>query len=127
MPSPPVINNKESEIKGCSVNLTWSLPPRQACPVRKYIIYFRIKTSEENEANWREIRISQVTKTFEVIPLICDLKYEIAMASLTGISEGDRSTYWQVKTNSGVLFLLLFFYTELVIISREMKSMWILE
>ena len=103
------------------MNLTWSPPPRQACPVKKYKIYYRVKTSGDNEAEWTKKSISRLTKTFEVIPLLCDLKYEIAMASLTGIREGYWSTSWQVKTNSGVLLLLLFFYAELVIISREMK------
>ena len=115
MPAPPVINNKESEIKGCIVNLTWSLPPRQACPVKKYKIYYRVKTSGDNEAEWTEKSLSRLTKTFQVIPLLCDLKYEIAMASLTGISEGDRSTSWQVKTNSGVLLLLLLLVVVVVV------------
>ena len=101
MPTPPVINNKESEIKGCSVNLTWSPPPRQACPVNKYTIFYREKTSDEYEADWTEKRISQVSRTSHVIRLFCDSNYEIAMSTLIGKRESSRSTSWQVRTNSG--------------------------
>ena len=114
-PLPPVINNKETEIYGCDVNLTWSRAPRrEACPITKYRIYYREKESQENEAEWSEIPISQVTKTFHVIRLTCDKKYEIAVSALNALTEGKKSTSWLVKVHTGVIL----FYDEVIIISR---------
>ena len=112
-PIPPVISNKETEINGCDVNLTWSPPRRQACPITKYKIYYREKTSQENEAEWSEIPISQVKKTFYVIRLFCDKKYEIAVSAFRETTESKRSTSWLVKVNSG----LILFYDEFIIIT----------
>ena len=111
-PTPPVINNKETEINGCDVNLTWSPPRRQACPITKYRIYYREKQLQENEAEWSQIPISQVTKTFHVIRLSCEKKYEIAVSALNEITEGKKSTSWLVKVNTGVIL----FYDEIIII-----------
>ena len=102
-PIPPVINNKETEINGCDVNLTWSPLRRQACPITKYRIYHREKESQENEAEWSQIPISQVTRTFRVIPLICNKKYEIAVSAFNGKTESKKSTSWLVKVNTGVI------------------------
>ena len=112
-PLPPVINNKETEIYGCDVNLTWSQAPRrQACPITKYSIYFRERKSQENEAEWNQIPVSQVTKTFHVILLTCDKKYEIAVSASNEGTEGKMSTSWLVKVNTGVIL----FYDEVIII-----------
>ena len=111
-PLPPVINNKETEIKGCDVNLTWSPLRRQACPITKYRIYYRTKESQENEAEWSQIPISLVTRTFCVIRLTCDKKYEIAVSAFHGLTESKKSTSWLVKVNTGVIL----FYDEVIII-----------
>ena len=112
-PLPPVINNKETEINGCDVNLTWSQPPRrQTCPITKYRIYYREKESQEKETEWSQIAISQVTRTFHVIRLTCDKKYEIAVSALNEITEGKKSTSWLVKVKTGVIL----FYDEDIII-----------
>jgi len=107
-PTPPVINNKETEINGCNVNLKWSPPRQDACPILKYIVYYREKNSQDSETDWRQIPISQVTKTFLNIPLFCDTKYEFAVSAHNGKMESDLSAYWQVKTNTGVILALTF-------------------
>ena len=110
-PIPPAINNKETEINGCDVNLTWSPLKRKACPITKYKIYYRTKESQENEADWSQIPISQVTRTSHVIRLTCDKKYEIAVSAFHGIIESKKSISWLVKVNAGVIL----FYDEVII------------
>ena len=95
------------EINGCDVNLTWSPPREDACPITKYIIHYREETSQDNKNDWLQIPISQVTKTFYVIRLICNTKYEIAVSAHNGNMESDWSTSWQVKTNTGVILLII--------------------
>ena len=48
-PTPPVLNNKETEINGCNVNLTWSPPREDACPITMYIIHYREANSQHIE------------------------------------------------------------------------------
>ena len=107
-PTPPVINNKETEINGCNVNLTWSSPREDACPITKYIIHYRETSSQHNETEWQQIPVSQVTKTFFYIPLFCDKKYEFAVSVYNGKMESDWSDYWHIKTNTGVILALTF-------------------
>ena len=104
-PTRPVINNKETEINGCNVNLTWSPPRKDACPIAKYIVHYRQKTSQDNETDWRQISVSQVTKTFLHIPLFCDTKYEFAVSAHNGKMKSGWSNSWQVQINSGVIVL----------------------
>lgn len=103
-PIPPVMTNKEVELKGCYANLTWVPPRRYACGITKYVIHYREIKLHGSKADWSEIPISQVNKTFHLIPLLCDATYEIAMSAWSK-TQSDWSSSWQVKTNSGVTYL----------------------
>ena len=105
---PPVINNKEKEITGCDVNLTWSLQTGNPCSIPYKVRYREIKTVI-SDSGWREI--SQITDNFYVIDLPCNKEYEIAV-SFDGKWESDAwSTSWRVRANSGVA---LFYFRLLV-------------
>jgi len=59
-----------------------------ACPLTMYIIYYREIQTDGNEADWIQIPITQVKKTSYVIPLKCDVEYEIAMSDLLKMNKG---------------------------------------
>ena len=95
--SPPVGNNKTMDIKSCVLNYTWSPPVDIGCPLKMYIIYYREIQSDSNEADWLQIPI---TKTSYVIPLKCNMEYEIAMSVKDEEKESVKSNFWRVKTKS---------------------------
>lgn len=98
---PPVINNKEKEINGCKANITWSPPRNIECPLSMYIIHYRKMPSLGSEADWRQIKVTNITNTFHLVQLDCDTQYEIQMTVRNELGESNRSNSWQVKTKSG--------------------------
>ena len=70
------------------------------CPLTKYIIYFREIQSGGREAGWLQISISQLNKTSYVMPLKCDMEYEIAISVKDAEMESVMSNFWRIKTKS---------------------------
>ena len=70
------------------------------CALTKYIIYFRESQSGGREAGWLQISITQLNKTSYVMPLKCDMEYEIAISVKDAEMESVMSNFWRVKTNS---------------------------
>jgi len=99
-PSPPVGDNKTMEINGCALNYTWSPPLHAVCLLTKYIIYYREIQSDDKEADWMQIPITQLKQTSYVIPLRCGREYEIAMSVKDEEKESVMSNFWRVKTKS---------------------------
>ena len=98
--SPPVGDNTTMEINSCTLNYMWSPPLHTGCPLTMYIIYYREIQSEGNKADWLQIPITQVKKTSYVIPLKCDIEYEIAVSVKDEQRESVISNFWRVKTKS---------------------------
>jgi len=67
-----------------------------------YIIYYREIRSNGSEADWLQIPIIEVKKTSYVIPLKCDMEYEIAVSVKDEQRETVMSNFWRVKTKSPV-------------------------
>ena len=88
------------EINSCVLNYTWSPQKNTGCPLTMYIIYQREIQPDGNEANWLQISNTQLEKTFYVIPLKCDMEYEIAMSVKDEQRESVLSNLWRVKTKS---------------------------
>ena len=65
-----------------------------------YIIYYREIQTDGNETDWSQVPITQVKKTSYVIPLKCDMEYEIAMSVKDEQRESVMSNFWRVKTKS---------------------------
>jgi len=65
-----------------------------------YIIYYREIQSDGNEADWLQTSITLLKKASYVIPLKCDVEYEIAMSVKDGQRESVKSNFWRVKTKS---------------------------
>ena len=88
------------EINSCTLNYTWSPPMHIGCPLTMYIIYYREIQSDGNEADWLQISITQLNKTFYVMPLKCDMEYEIAISVKDAERESVMSNFWRVTTKS---------------------------
>lgn len=93
-------DNKTMEITSCVLNYMWSPPIDSGCPLTMYIIYYREIQSDGNEADWLQVPITQLNKTFYDIPLKCDREYEIAMSVKDEERESAMSNFWRVKTKS---------------------------
>ena len=88
------------EINSCALNYMWSPPVHIGCPLTMYIIYYREIQSDGNEANWLQISITQLQKTSYVMPLKCDMEYEIAISVKDAVRESVMSNFWRVTTKS---------------------------
>ena len=80
-PSPPIINNSETETLGCHVNVTWSKPHDNGCPLTKYSVYFIQVQLQETEEPWYEVQTTDILKTYRVLRLSCDTQYMIEMSA----------------------------------------------
>ena len=93
-PITPVINNEESEIHGCKVNVTWSR--KEICTITKSTVRYREIKPLGNEAEWGELTVPATT--FRLLHLECDKGYEIGVSSWFGEVQSDWSVSWKVKT-----------------------------
>ena len=91
-----MINNKESEIHDCKVNLTWSR--KEICTITKSTVRYREIKPLGNEAEWSELTVPATT--FRLLPLECDKGYEIGVSSWFGEVQSDWSVSWKFKTHS---------------------------
>ena len=92
----PVINNEESEIHGCKVNVTWS--GKEICTITKTTGRFREIKSLGIETEWTEYKVPSTT--FHFLSLECDKGYEICVSSWFGEVQSDWSVSWKFKTRS---------------------------
>ena len=91
-----MINNKESEIHGCKVNVTWSR--KEICTITKSTVRYREIKPLGNEAEWEELTVPATT--FRLLPLVCNKGYEIGVSSWFGEVQSDWSVSWKFKTHS---------------------------
>ena len=91
-----MINNKESEIHGCKVNVTWSR--KEICTITKSSVRFREIKSPDIEAKWTEHKVPSTT--FHLLSLECEKGYEIGVSSWFGEVQSDWSVSWKFKTRS---------------------------
>ena len=91
-----MINNEESEIHGCNVNVTWSR--KELCTITKTVVRFREIKPVGIEAEWIEYKLPSTT--FHLLSLECDKGYEIGVSSWFGKVQSDWSVSWKVKTRS---------------------------
>ena len=88
------------EINSCALNYIWSPPTHIGCPLVMYTIYYREIQSDSNDADWLQISITQLQKTSYVMPLKCDMEYEIAISVKDAERESVMSNFWRVTTKS---------------------------
>ena len=91
-----MINNEESEIHGCKVNVTWSR--KEICTITKSSVRFREIKTLSIEAEWTEYIVPSTN--FHLLSLECDKGYEIGVSSWFGEVQSDWSVSWKFKTHS---------------------------
>ena len=99
VPSPPVIDNKETESLTCDVNVIWSTPADHGCPLTMYSIYHQQIPSPE--MGWYQINVTNVMATNFTVTLACGRQYTIEMSAWNELGESGRSRKWIIKTMSG--------------------------
>ena len=99
VPSPPVIDNKETESLACDVNVIWSTPADHGCPLTRYSIYHQQIPSPETD--WYQINVTNVMATNFTVTLACGRQYTIEMSAWNELGESGRSRKWIIKTMSG--------------------------
>lgn len=99
IPSPPVINNKETESLTCDVNVIWSPPADHGCPLTMYSIYHQ--QIQAPEMGWHQTNVTNVMATNFTVTLTCERQYAIEMSAWNELGESDRSRTWIIKTISG--------------------------
>lgn len=93
-------------LSDCNVNLTWSPPRDNGCPLEKYTIYYRQRQLRKEELlPWHETSITNVAKTFSVLSLKCGRKYELTLTASNQAGESSKSSPWRIIT-AGVLIVL---------------------
>ncbi|KAL9976606.1 hypothetical protein ACROYT_G013927 [Oculina patagonica] len=101
VPSPPVINSKETESLTCNVNLTWSPPDDNGCQLTLYSIYYQQIQPQVTGAHWHQVNVMDIMKTRLTISLACDKQYKVEMSAWNRLGQSDRSKPWMIKTKSG--------------------------
>ena len=101
VPSPPTIKKKSTETVSCDVNLTWSTPLDNGCPLTRYSVYYKWFQPREPGAPWNEVKITDVLRTHHILLLRCDQQYLIEMSAWNELGESGRSKTWITKTISG--------------------------
>jgi len=73
------------------VNLTWTAPKDNGCPLNKYTIYYREIKLTEDTPQWYETSITNVAQTFSGLSLKCGQQYEITLTASNDAGESDKS------------------------------------
>ncbi|KAL9987753.1 hypothetical protein ACROYT_G002109 [Oculina patagonica] len=97
-PSAPVILNKETHVSGCDVNLRWSLPEDNGCPITLYTIYYSERQSK-NEDSWHQINVTKVTKSEHLLSLKCNTEYSFTVTAWNELGESAISSEWPIETS----------------------------
>ena len=101
-PSAPVILNKETQVSGCDVNLRWSLPEDNGCPLTMHTIYYRERQSKNNDS-WHRINVTKVTKSEHLLSLKCNTEYAFAVSGWNELGESPISSEWPITTIKGII------------------------
>ena len=94
-PSAPVILNEETQVPRCDVNLRWSLPEDNGCPLTMYTIYYRELQSDNL---LHQINVTKVAKSEHLLSLKCNTEYTFAMSAWNEVGESAVSSEWPITT-----------------------------
>ncbi|KAJ7323431.1 hypothetical protein OS493_031628 [Desmophyllum pertusum] len=95
----PIVNGSIRLLDNCNVNLTWSPPRDNGCPLEKYTIYYReIQPNDEGPPQWHETSITNVIKTFSILSLKCGRRYELKLSASNVAGESNKLLPWRIIT-----------------------------
>ena len=96
-PSPPIIKNKGVQVFGCDVNLKWSSPQDNGCPLIMYTVYYREQSTTEDDS-WHQINVTVDTRSRDLPSLKCNTEYIFKMSAWNELGESATSNQWPIKT-----------------------------
>ena len=74
------------------MNLLWSTPRDNGCPLNMYTIYYReIQLTENDTPQCYETRITNIAQTFSSLSLKCGRQYEFTLTASNDAGESDKS------------------------------------
>ena len=99
VPLPPTIQKEKTKTISCDVNLTWSTPADNGCPLTKYSVYYGLSYEDKQEAIWHEI--NDLKENAFILTLKCNSRYVIEVSAWNELGESNRSKTLEITTNSG--------------------------
>ena len=101
-PDPPKIMNKETELTGRNVTVTWR-PSDNNCKIIMYALHYRIVGPAFTEQNWSSVKTNDTTYALQ---LQYSNKYEIIVSAWNKLG-GSNSSEWHLRTAQGKIVLKL--------------------
>ena len=98
----PTIVNKNKEVEGRIVEVTWEPPLEGACPVVRYTVHYREVILPPGTSTWTSVNINRNATSY-TLHLNCMKEYEIAVTSFNAHRESvlNDSQIWKFKTGGG--------------------------
>ena len=75
----------------CKVNLTWSAPRDNGCPLNKYTIHYREIQLTEEDTQWHETSVTNVAQISRGLSLMCGRQYELTLTASNDAGESGKS------------------------------------
>ena len=97
-PSPPIIKYDGVLVSGCGVNLKWSSPQDNGCPLTMYTIYYRERQSASEDDSWHQINVTVDTRSRDLPSLKCNTEYIFKVSAWNEFGESTTSNEWPIKT-----------------------------
>ena len=97
-PSPLIIEKKGVQVFGCDVNLKWSSPQDNGCPLTLYKIYYREQQSTSEDDSWHQINVTVDTRSMDLLSLKCNTVYILKVSAWNELGESATSNEWLIKT-----------------------------
>ena len=85
------------------MNLTWSIPESNGCPLIMYRIYYRERQSGDKEDFWYQINATVDSRSLHLTSLKCNAEYAFRVSSWNEVGESDMSPAWSIKTIEGTI------------------------
>ncbi|CAH3197137.1 unnamed protein product, partial [Porites evermanni] len=99
VPLPPTIQKEKTKTLSCDVNLTWSTPADNGCPLTKYLVYFKLSYEDKQHIYMQDI--SDLKENAFILMLKCNSRYMIEVSAWNELGESNRSKTLEITTNSG--------------------------
>ena len=84
------------------MNLRWSPPENNGCPLTIYTIYYK-ELQSKNEDFKPQINVPKFTKLEHLLSLKCNTEYAIAVSAWNELGESDISSEWKIRTSEGMM------------------------
>lgn len=90
---------------GCDINVNWSKPDDNGCPLTMYSVYYQEISPQENAALEHKVIINNVLKTHHVLPIRCDTEYVVVEVSAWNVlGQSERSRKRTIKITKSTTF-----------------------